>query len=175
MTIDIESRGNGTADLSIDGFSAEDTIRTVTDAFLAEEGCPYDVSLSVCLTDNAGIRECNRTYRGIDRETDVLSFPAVEYPAPGDFDILEDMGADAFDPETGELILGDIMISVERAKTQAEEYGHSLRREIAFLTVHSLLHLIGYDHESGADRTLMEERQRNILDGVGIRREEMGQ
>ena len=175
MTIDIESPENGTADVSSCGFSVEDTIRTVTEAFLDAEGCPYEVSLSVCLTDNAGIRECNRMYRGIDRATDVLSFPAVDYPAPGDFDILEDMGADAFDPETGELILGDIMLSMERAREQAEEYGHSLRREVAFLTVHSLLHLIGYDHESEADRALMEERQKSILDGVGIRREEMGQ
>ena len=113
----------------------------------------------------------NREYRGIDRETDVLSFPNVDFEEEGVFDIDEDREADCFDPETGELVLGDIMISVDRVYGQAQEYGHSVRREFAFLVAHSMLHLCGYDHMEEEERARMERRQEEILTGLGITRD----
>ncbi|MBQ6550164.1 MAG: rRNA maturation RNase YbeY [Lachnospiraceae bacterium] len=150
-------------------FDYEETIRAVVREALKEEGCPFDAEVSVVITDNAGIREINREYRGIDSETDVLSFPAAEYPAPADFSGMED-DPELFDPDTGEFLLGDIMISAERAEKQAEEYGHPLIRELAFLTAHSMLHLMGYDHINDEERIAMEERQERVLQNLGITR-----
>ena len=116
--------------------SVEDTVEKVANAVLEMEGCPYEVQLNVLLTDNDGIHAYNKEYRNIDRETDVLSFPNLDFAAPGDFDIPEDREADYFDPDTGELILGDIIISVDRVREQAESYGHSRKREFAFLVAH---------------------------------------
>ena len=152
-------------------FSVEDTARLVCQAVLEGEGCPYEAQVSIVLTDGRGIREMNREYRGIDRETDVLSFPNVDFEEEGVFDIDEDREADCFDPETGELVLGDIMISVDKVYGQAEEYGHSLRREFAFLVAHSMLHLCGYDHMEEDERLRMERRQEEILTGLGITRD----
>ena len=123
------------------------------------------------LTDNDGIRELNRETRGIDRETDVLSFPNVDFTEAGLFEIDEDREADYFDPDSGELILGDIMISVDKVSEQAESYGHSLKREFAFLVAHSMLHLCGYDHMEDSERQRMEKRQEEILTRLGITRE----
>jgi len=150
-------------------FDLEETVRAVIREALDFESCPYEAEVNLVITDNPGIREINRSMRGIDRETDVLSFPMAEYPAPGDFSGLEE-DPTVFDPETGELILGDIMISAEKAEQQAQEYGHSLKREIAFLTAHSMLHLMGYDHMDEEERKVMEERQEQILRLVGITR-----
>lgn len=152
-------------------FSVEDTARLVCQAVLEGEGCPYEAQVSIVLTDGRGIREMNREYRGIDRETDVLSFPNVDFEEEGVFDIDEDSEADCFDPETGELVLGDILISVDRVYGQAQEYGHSVRREFAFLVAHSMLHLCGYDHMEEEERARMERRQEEILTGLGITRD----
>ena len=138
---------------------------------LEGEGCPYEAQVSIVLTDGRGIREMNREYRGIDRETDVLSFPNVDFEEKGVFDIGEDSEADYFAPETGELVLGDILISVDRVYGQAQEYGHSVRREFAFLVAHSMLHLCGYDHMEEEERARMERRQEEILTGLGITRD----
>ncbi len=132
------------------------------DAVLNEEGCPYETEVSLLITDDEGIRQINNEKRGIDAATDVLSFPMIEYSRPGDFSMLEEDGT-AFDPETGELVLGDIILSVPRITAQAEEYGHDIQREYAFLIVHSMLHLCGYDHMEDTDRELMEERQKIIM------------
>ena len=134
---------------------------------LKELNCPYEAEVSVTFVDDEGIRELNREYRGLDRSTDVLSFPLNEYEAPGDFASLSD---DAFNPETGELMLGDIVLSVEHIISQAEEYGHTRKRELAFLTCHSVLHLCGYDHMEDGERVIMEELQNQILDNNGYRR-----
>ena len=115
------------------------------------------------------IRKINSEYRGIDKSTDVLSFPFNEFEIPGNFDNIEE-SVDAFNPETGELLLGDIILSTDHIKEQAIEYGHSETRELAFLVVHSMLHLIGYDHMVDEDRVVMEERQRKILELEGISR-----
>ena len=155
-------------------FDAEELAKTVAEAVLDAENCPYEASVSLTLTGNGEIRSMNAEHRGIDAATDVLSFPMVDFPAPADYSVLEDeaAAADCFDPESGELLLGDIVISVERAAEQAEEYGHSLRREIAFLTAHSMLHLLGYDHMEAAEAEDMERRQEEILQALGITREE---
>ena len=152
-------------------FTAEETAREVCEAVLEEEGCPFEVQVNIVLPDNEGIRALNRECRNTDRETDVLSFPNVDFEEEGVFDIDEDREADYFDPESGELVLGDIMISVDKVYGQAEEYGHSLRREFAFLVAHSMLHLCGYDHMEEDERLRMERRQEEILTGLGITRD----
>lgn len=134
------------------------------------EGCPYEASVNLLLTDNEAIRQMNRQFRGIDRETDVLSFPALNYQVPGDFTEAEDSLADSFHPETGELLLGDIVISADRMLEQAENYGHSPVREFAFLVAHSMLHLMGYDHMEPEEARVMEQKQEEILGQLGIKR-----
>ena len=152
-------------------FLVEETVRTVCEAVLESENCPYETQVNVVLTDNSGIREMNRECRGIDRETDVLSFPNVDFEQEGVFDIDEDREADYFDPDTGELMLGDILISVDKVMEQAQNYGHSVRREFAFLVAHSMLHLCGYDHMEEAEAKVMERKQDEILAGLGITRD----
>ncbi len=151
------------------GFDYEALIRRVAEAVLDYEECPYEASLEVILTDNEGIREVNREARGIDSPTDVLSFPMAYYETPKDYDGLSDQD-DVFDPDTGEYMLGSMMISCEKVLSQAEEYGHTAVRELAFLTVHSMLHLLGFDHMEDQERLVMEEEQRKILDSLGIAR-----
>ena len=151
-------------------FSAEETAREVCEAVLEEEGCPFEVQVNIVLTDNEGIRALNRECRNTDRETDVLSFPNVDFEEEGVFDIDEDREADYFDPESGELVLGDIMISVDKVYGQAEEYGHSLRREFAFLVAHSMFHLMGYDHMEPREAQEMEARQNQVLEALKIPR-----
>jgi probable rRNA maturation factor len=136
------------------------------------EGCPYEAEVNVVLTDNPGICQVNLECRGVDAPTDVLSFPMVEYEEPACFDGVEEIFADCFNPESGELMLGDIMISVDKVEEQAKKYGHSQKRELAFLTAHSMLHLFGYDHMEEAERLVMEERQRRILEDRGSDEEE---
>lgn len=148
----------------------EEIIKKVILAALDEEKCPYESQVYVLLTNNGQIREINREHRGIDSPTDVLSFPLCHFRKPGDFSRLEEEEADAFHPDTGELILGDILLSVDKIKEQAEEYGHSLTRELAFLVAHSMLHLMGYDHMEEEERLVMEDKQRIILDDCGYKR-----
>lgn len=140
-------------------------------AFCLEyEGFPYEAEVNLTLTDNEGIRGANRKYRQIDAPTDVLSFPMLSYESPGDFGFLEGESGDDFNPDTGEAMLGDIVISADKVKEQAKSYGHSERREFAFLIVHSMLHLFGYDHMEEAEAAVMEERQKKILEAMDISR-----
>ena len=132
---------------------------------------PYECSVNILLTDDSGIHEINRSERGIDKPTDVLSFPAIDFETPGDFSHITKDQVWYFDPETGELMLGDIVISLETAKRQSEEYGHSFTREAGFLCAHSMLHLSGYDHMEEAERIEMERMQEEILASVNITRE----
>lgn len=156
-------------DMEID-FDYEKEMERVIMQAAKLENCPYEFEVNLTVTDNEGIRELNREFRQLDVPTDVLSFPMTEYDRPGDFSHLESREAavSCFHPETGELLLGDLVISLERAKEQAEEYGHSLKREICFLTAHSMLHLFGYDHEDEEESKLMEQRQEQILQSLGI-------
>lgn len=125
----------------------------------------YDAEISVMFVDNKEIRNLNKLHRGIDRATDVLSFPMFEYDENGR--IVEEY---ADFSESGELILGDIVISLERAEEQSREYGHSFEREIGFLTVHSMLHLLGYDHMTEEDEKEMFGYQNEILNEMGLKR-----
>lgn len=145
---------------------AEEVILAACDA----ERCPYEAEVNLTLVDNEQIHEINREYRQIDRPTDVLSFPMQTYDAPADFSHVEDCVEENFNPDTGELLLGDIVLSVEKVKEQATLYAHSEKREFAFLILHSMLHLFGYDHETDEEREAMEARQRTILDELGIKR-----
>lgn len=131
--------------------------------------CPFETSVEVLLTDNDEIHEINLSHREIDRPTDVLSFPMNDYLAPGDFSEIEDMGT--FDPDTGELMLGDIVVSMDKVVSQAEEYGHSKERELAFLIAHSMLHLFGFDHMEEEERKVMEQKQEEILAKKGYTRD----
>ena len=142
-----------------------DLVRSAAGAALEYMDFPKNVEISVMFTDNENIRELNNMHRGIDRATDVLSFPLFEYDENGD--ITED-DLD-FNPN-GEMLLGDIVISLETASRQAQEYGHSFEREIGFLTVHSMLHLFGYDHMTPEDEEEMFGYQREILDRMGLKR-----
>lgn len=143
-------------------------ICTVVDSCLRAEHFPYEAEVSVTLTDGDQIRALNRDYRGMDRETDVLSFPMFEYEQVGV--ISKQAAFENLNPQTGDVLLGDVVLNVSRIKSQAKEYGHTQRRELAFLVAHSMLHLLGYDHMEESERCLMEERQDSILDAVGYRR-----
>jgi probable rRNA maturation factor len=132
--------------------------------------CPYEAQVSVLVTDNEEIHKMNLEHRQIDRPTDVLSFPMVTYETPGDFSILEEDEQDCFEPDSGELMLGDIVISADKVEEQAQEYGHSIRREYAFLITHSMLHLMGYDHMTPEEAAQMEELQEEILKQINILR-----
>jgi probable rRNA maturation factor len=151
-------------------FDAEDIAGKVISEAIEYENCPYEVTVELLLTDDENICEMNNEYRGIDRPTDVLSFPNVDYVKPADFSGIEDMIEDYFDPDTGELCLGDIVISVDKVFAQAEEYGHSPKREYAFLIAHSMLHLLGYDHMEPEEAAVMEAKQEEILTRLGITR-----
>lgn len=152
------------------GIEYKELIEKVIEAAMDYEKCPYEAEVNVILTDNEEIHILNKEHRGIDAPTDVLSFPAVDFQTPSDFERLEDYVLDYFNPDTGELILGDIVISVEKVQAQAEEYGHSKERELGFLVAHSMLHLFGYDHMEEQEREEMEEKQREILEGIGLKR-----
>lgn len=151
-------------------FAYEALIERVVEGALDYIGCPYETEVNVLLTDNAAIQEINRESRSIDAPTDVLSFPNAEYAVPGSFDCLEDEQPEVFHPDTGELMLGDIVISVERVLSQAEEFGHSAERELGFLTAHSILHLCGFDHMEEEERVVMEQKQREIMDSLRLYR-----
>lgn len=165
MTIDFENE----SPLAL-GIDERETAVLVVEHILDYVGCPYEVQVSILVTDEETIHGLNLEHRGIDRATDVLSFPMADYRIPGDFAFLEENGTDCFDPDTGELLLGDIVICADRVLSQAEEYGHSARREFAFLIAHSMLHLFGYDHMEDRDAAVMEQKQEEILRQLDILR-----
>jgi probable rRNA maturation factor len=166
MTIEIEEE----VEVKFD-FDWKELISQVVLGAIDYEHCPYEAEVSVLLTDNEGIHKINNEFRHIDRATDVLSFPMVQYEIPGDFSHVEEMGEGCFNPETGELLVGDIIISVDKVYEQADAYQHSVKRELAFLVAHSMLHLFGYDHMEEEERLVMESRQRELLNVLGITRE----
>ena len=140
-------------------------LRRTVKAALAAEGVEADCEVNILLTDDAGIQAVNRDMRDIDRPTDVLSFPMFDL-APGEHP--DEMDAD---PATGLVPLGDMCISVERARAQVEEYGHSFEREICYLSVHSVLHLLGYDHlDEGEMKSQMRAREEEIMKQLKLER-----
>ena len=166
MTINVENE----SDLILKEVDTAAVARRVIEAALDLESCPYEAEVNLLLTDNENIHRINLEYRQMDRPTDVLSFPMLEYESPGDFSVAEEEVSDSFNPDTGELILGDIIISMEKVVEQAEKYGHSEEREYAFLIAHSMLHLFGYDHMVPEEAAVMEEKQREILNSLKILR-----
>ena len=164
MTLFFEEEGE--FKLSLD---CEALAKRVIEAAIDYVDCPYESEVNLLLTMNDEIHEMNYNYREIDRPTDVLSFPMIPYDGPEDFEFLEE-AFECFNPETGELVLGDIVISKEKVVSQAEEYGHSIEREYAFLIAHSMLHLFGHDHMEEEERIVMEQKQKEILEQLGILR-----
>lgn len=148
-------------------FDEERVIREVISQAVEECNCPYEIMVEVILTNNDEIHKINLEQRQIDRATDVLSFPMAEYETPCDF---EHVSEDCFEPDTGEFMIGDIVLSLDKVVSQAKEYGHSQKREFAFLIAHSMLHLFGYDHMTEEEAKIMEEKQKKILDELGIQR-----
>lgn len=155
-------------DLAID---YEDIANKVVNKTLEIEGCPFETEVNILLTDNEGICQINNECRGIDKPTDVLSFPNMFFEDEGVYILDDENMSDLVNPETGLVVLGDIVISLEKVESQAIEYGHSVTREYAFLIAHSMLHLSGYDHMEPDEAARMEEKQRLVLDTLGITRE----
>ena len=140
-------------------------IRNVVEEALDYVECPYDAEVNVVLTDNEGIHQINLDMRNVDRPTDVLSFPEFDL-SPGELPAAEDA-----DPGTGLIPLGDMVLSMERVAAQAKEYGHSRRRELAYLVTHSVLHLLGYDHlDEGPMKAQMRAREEAVMALLGLER-----
>ena len=138
-------------------------IKTCINAVLKQEGVPVKCEINVLVTDDKGIQTINRTARSIDKPTDVLSFPMFEL-APGE---LPEDWTPFQDPDTGLVPLGDMCISLERAVAQAQEFGHTTRREVGYLTIHSMLHLLGYDHlDEGPQKRQMRAREEAIASEI---------
>ncbi len=136
-------------------------------AALREQGVDCDCTVNVLLTNDAGIHEINLAQRGVDSATDVLSFPLGELE-PGRFD----PDACEYDYENEAVLLGDMVLSLERCQSQAEEFGHSFAREVSYLAVHSTLHLLGYDHvDEGEQKTLMRSREEAVMSALNLARE----
>ena len=154
-----------TADISGVGYFTRALIRRAITTALTAEGMTLRCEVNVNVTDDAGIHEVNLTMRDVDRPTDVLSFPMFDL-SPGELPDETDA-----DPATGLIPLGDMCLSMERVKAQAKEFGHSDRRELAYLVVHSVLHLLGYDHlDEGVEKARMRAREEAIMENLGLTR-----
>ena len=165
MTINIEETGTGVLPTDLD---CRATAELVTEGTARFVGAEYDLTVDILICDEEEIRQLNRDFRGMDQATDVLSFPNLEFEAPAVWPA--EIDPMLLDPDSGELMLGNIAVCRQRILSQAEQYGHSARREYAFLITHSLLHLCGYDHIGDQEREQMEEAQRQILNDLGITR-----
>lgn len=146
-----------------------DVINQTVNCTAKNEKCPYEFEVSVTITSNDDIKILNKTYRAIDKITDVLSFPLIEFETPADFGFINEK-EDYFNLDTSELVLGDIVLSWDKLLEQANTYGHSIERELGFLIVHSMLHLFGYDHMNSEDEKIMIDKQEKILDTIGLSR-----
>ena len=165
MTINLEEEYQ--LDLGIPYY---EIAQRVVNGALAFQQCPYECEVNIILVDNEKIHNINLECREIDRPTDVLSFPMAEYEEAGDFSLLEEEQPECFHPESGELMLGDIIISLDKVKEQAQNYGHSYIREYAFLIAHSMLHLMGFDHMVKEEEIVMFQKQDEILQKLDITR-----
>ncbi|MDV3428690.1 MAG: rRNA maturation RNase YbeY [Bacillota bacterium] len=149
----------------------EDTLEKIINFTLEEQQVKIPCEISLTFVDNDGIKELNKNYRGIENETDVLSFPMLEYPE-GEYykDVYSDnVFKDEF-KDGDDLVLGDIVISLEKAEDQSKEYNHPFIREVCYLTVHSMLHLLGYDHMEDEMKKVMREEEEKILSAFNLRR-----
>lgn len=153
-------------------FDIEEIAEKVVNKVMEAEGVDTEVEVDILITDEEEIKEYNNEYRDIDRATDVLSFPNLEWEVPGDFKNACENPANTMciNPETDLLLLGEICLCKERIEAQALEYGHSVLREYAFLIAHSCLHLLGYDHMEEEEAKIMEGKQAQYLEELGISR-----
>ena len=151
-------------------FDYRETAMQVGQDVLEAEQFPGEAEVNLSLTSDAEIHRVNREFRDIDAPTDVLSFPAIFFDVPGDFREMLENEIIYKNPDTGHMMLGDIMISIPRVFDQASAYGHSVKREFAFLFAHSMLHLLGYDHIKPEEAKVMEAKQENALESLGIHR-----
>lgn len=165
MTVYVENAGDYEF-----SFSVKEQIDKLTAFVTAFVACPYEPEVSVTLVTKEEIHRLNKEFRQVDRPTDVLSFPMMEYDRPADFSGRTFEQSLTLSPETGEIILGDIVLCSQVVREQAEEYGHSELREFSFLVVHSLLHLFGYDHIREDERMEMEQQQKKIMKELHIER-----
>lgn len=163
MTFNFESE----VDIDFD-FDYETLYQDVCISAMDIEKCPYEAEISLLITDDDSIKQINSEQRDIDKSTDVLSFPMNDYEYPADFSEDNEVNL-SFNPETGELLLGDIVLSIDHIKSQALEYGHTVEREFAFLIAHSMLHLMGYDHMVDDERIVMEERQKLVMNNLYVK------
>lgn len=145
--------------------------KDVCEGVLEHLKCPFECEINILVTDDENIRVINKETRNIDRATDVLSFPNLFFDEPGSFDIPNEEICDCINPENDLVILGDIILSYNRILSQAKEYGHSIKREYAFLITHSMLHLCGYDHMTDDEAKVMEGLQNEILNKLNITRD----
>ncbi len=164
MTLNVEEEAGFDFD-----FDSRKLAEEVLETALETESFPFEAEVSLLLVTAEDIQEINREHRGIDAPTDVLSFPLISYPSPGEFGEVE-TDEDNFNPDTGEALLGDIVLCIDKVKEQARNFGHSEKREYAFLILHSILHLLGYDHITQQESELMEDKQNKILGQMGILR-----
>ncbi len=164
MTLNVEEEAGFDFD-----FDWRKLAEEVLETALETESFPFEAEVSLLLVTAEDIQEINREHRGIDAPTDVLSFPLISYPSPGEFGEVE-TDEDNFNPDTGEALLGDIVLCIDKVKEQARNFGHSEKREYAFLILHSILHLLGYDHITQQESELMEDKQNKILGQMGILR-----
>ena len=165
MTVEMINEVNGSFD-----FDMEQVANIVVKGVLDEEKFPQEAYVCITLVSDEEIKTINSEQRDIDSVTDVLSFPMIPWTSPAKYDELSGF-EDIFDPESGEIILGDVVLCEQKIHEQAKEYGHSEKREFAFLICHSMLHLLGYDHIEETDRVLMEEHQVKIMNAIHISRE----
>lgn len=164
MTVNIDYEAEKQLDVDYEALTKQ-----IMEKILNTEDCPYEACVSLVITDSEEIRRVNREFRSIDSPTDVLSFPMIPFETPADYSIIEEDDS-YFDMESGEMLLGDIMINVDRVYSQAEEFGHSRKREFCFLFAHSILHLLGYDHMELKEASVMENKQAEALASLGITR-----
>ena len=154
-------------------FDFQEVARKVVDCVAEVEQIPYEFDLNITFVDASAIQEINNEFREKDSVTDVLSFPNIDFEKPADFAMLEIEEKEAlyFDMESGMLLLGDIVLNIERVKEQAKDFGHSELREYAFLITHSMLHLCGYDHLTKEEAKIMEKEQDKVMQILNIPRE----
>ncbi|KEI97384.1 heat-shock protein [Clostridium botulinum A2B7 92] len=149
----------------------ENKIKEIIDYALKEEKVNIDYEVSVVFIDNNSIKEINKDYRNIDKATDVLSFPMLDYEKGEVFkDVYLNYEFDESDLDEGNLVLGDIALSLEKAEEQSKEFGHSFLRETSYLTIHSVLHLLGYDHMEEDEKAIMRQREEEILKSFNLHR-----
>lgn len=149
----------------IEEINLEEIVKKCAEKAFELENVGFDTEISVTLTDNEGIRRINAEYRNIDSETDVLSFPQFDFETPSQFD------EDELFLDESAVMLGDIVLSKDKIFEQAEEYGHGVLRETAYLTVHSLMHLLGYDHMTDDEKSVMRSHEEAVLSALGYTRE----